>query len=88
MNLYELIMSINKMCACYLLSCNSSIQFIFVNAKAPFIAVLNEVIEKNTFFLNFCRKMHELSLNIANKSYVRPPRVMSRKQTLLLAYLA
>ena len=81
-------MSIDKMCACYLLSCNSSIQFIFVNAKAPFIAVLNEVIEKNMFFLNFCRKMHELSLNIANKSYVRPPRVMSRKQTLLLAYLA
>ena len=75
-------MSIDKMCACYLLSCNSSIQFIFNNAKAPFIAVLNEVIE------NFCRKMHELSLNIANKSYVRPPRVMSRKQTLLLAYLA
>ena len=65
-------MSISKMCACYLLSCNSSIQFIFVNAKAPFIAVLNEVIEKTTFCLNFCRKMHELSLNIANKSYVRP----------------
>ena len=81
-------MSIDKMCACYLLSCNSTTQFIFVNVKAPFIAVLNEVIEKTTFFLNFCRKMHELSLNIANKSYVRPPRVMSRKQTLLWAYLA
>ena len=81
-------MSIAKMGACYLLSCNSSIQVIFVNAKAPFIDVLNEVIEKTTFCLNFCRKMHELSLNIANKSYVQPPRVMSRKQTLLFAYLA
>ena len=49
-------MSIDKMCACYLLSCKSSIQFIFVNAKAPFIAVLNEVIEKNTFFLIFAEK--------------------------------
>ena len=76
------------MCACYLLSCNSSIQLIFINAKASFIAVLNEVIGKTTFFLNFHQKMHELSLNIAYKSYVRPPRVMNRKQTLLLAYLA
>ena len=55
--------------ACYLLSCNFSMQFIFMNAKASFIAVLNEVIGKTTFFLNFCRKMHELSLNIPNKSY-------------------
>ena len=81
-------MSFDKMGACYLLSCNASIQFIFINAKASFIAVLNEVTGKATFFLNFCRKMHELSLNIANKNYVRPPRVMNRKRTLFLAYLA
>ena len=45
--------------ACYLLSYNSSIQFIFINAKASVIVVLNEVTGKTTFFLNFCRKMHE-----------------------------
>ena len=36
--------------ACFLLSYNSSIQLIFIKAKASFIAILNEVIGKTTFF--------------------------------------
>ena len=72
----------------YLFRCNPSIQFIFISAKASSTVVLKEVIGKTTFFLNFCPKMHKLSLNIANKRYVRPPRVMNRKQTSFLAHLA
>ena len=70
--------------AWFLFSCNSSIQFIFINAKASFIAVLKKGIGKTTFFLIFCLKMHELSLNIANTSYVWPPRVMNRKTNIIL----
>ena len=63
-------------------------QFIFMNAKASFIAVLKEWIGKTTFFLNFCQKRHELSRIIANKRYIRPPGVMNTKQTSFLTHLA
>ena len=81
-------MSIDKMGLWYLLRCNIYVQFIFINVKASFIVVLKEVIGKTTFFLNFCPKMHKLSLNIANKRYVLSPRVMNRKPTSFLAHLA
>ena len=56
----------------YLLRYNTSIQFVFINAKTSFTVVLNEVIGETTFFLNFCKTMHKSSLNIAYKRYVRP----------------
>ena len=37
-------------------------------------------------FLNFCRKMRELSLNIANKRYIRSDTGMSTKRNAVLAY--
>ena len=40
----------------FLFSCNSSIQFIFINAKESFIAVLKEGLEKLWFFLIFAEK--------------------------------
>ena len=81
-------MSIDKMGLWYLLRCNTYVQFIFINVKASFIVVLKEVIGKTTFFLNFCPKMHKLSLHIANKRYVQSPRVMNRKHASFLAHLA
>ena len=46
------------------------IQYFSIDAEVSFIVVLKEVIGKTMFFLNFRQKVHELSLNIANKRYV------------------
>ena len=81
-------MSIDKMGLWYLFRCNTAIQFIFINTKVSFIVVLWRYFGKPRFFLIFAEKMHKLSLNIANKRYVRPPRVMNRKRTSFLAHLA
>ena len=83
MNLQKPIMSIDKMGLWYLFRCNPSIQLISFNAKASFIVVLKEVIGKTTFFLNFCQKMRKLSLNIANKHYVRPPQSYKQKTNII-----
>ena len=79
-------MSIDKVGVRYLFRGSPCSQYTFLNAKDSFIVVLKEAIWKTTIFLNFCRKMRELSLNIANKRYIRSDTGMSTKRNAVLAY--
>ena len=81
-------MPIDKVDVRYWFRGSPCLQFIFINAKDYFIVVLKEAIGKTTNFLNFCRKMRELSLNVANKRYILFHRSMSTKHTTFLAYLS
>ena len=81
-------MSIDQVGVRYQLRDNPCSQYIVINAKDSFIAVLKEAIWKTTIFLNFCRKMRKLGLIIENKRYIRSHRGMSTKHTTFLAYLS